>query len=161
MAKRRVNPNAVKLNRNYDATQLAVCCGVHKNTVLNWREAGLEPIDSSKPVLFHGSAVREVLRQRNAKRKQPCGPGRLYCLRCREPRRPAPGFAQYVAVTARLGNLKAWCDTCGTAMHRKISRADLEAKMPGLEVQFVDRQLSLIGRPSPSLNCDPERQAAA
>ena len=42
MAKRRMNPNVVKLNRTYDATQLAACCGVHKNTVLNWRKAGLE-----------------------------------------------------------------------------------------------------------------------
>jgi hypothetical protein len=161
MAKRRVNPNAVKLNRNYDATQLAICCGVHKNTVLNWREAGLEPIDSSKPILFHGSAVREFLRQRNANRKQPCGPGKLYCFRCREPRRPALGFAEYVPVTARSGNLKAFCETCDTVMHRKICGAQLEAKMPGVEVQFADRQLRLIGSPSPSLNCDPERQAAA
>ena len=161
MAKRRVNPNVVKLNRNYDTTELATCCGVHKNTVLNWREAGLEPIDSSKPILFHGSAVREFLRQRNAKRKQPCGPGRLYCFRCRKPRRPALGFVEYVAVTARLGNLKACCDACGTVMHRNVCPADLEAKMPGLEVQFADRQLRLIGKPSTSLNCDPERQAAA
>jgi hypothetical protein len=161
MAKRRVNPNAVKLNRTYDSTQLAICCGVHKNTVRNWREAGLEPIDSSKPILFHGSVVREFLRQRNAKRKQPCGPSRLYCLSCREPRRPALGFAVYLAATPRSGNLKACCETCATVMHRKVCRAQLEAKMPGVEVQFADRQLRLIGSPSPSLNCDPERQAAA
>lgn len=161
MAKRRVNPNAVKLNRNYDTTQLAACCGVHKNTVLNWREAGLEPIDSSKPILFHGSVVREFLKQRNAKRKQPCGQGRLYCLRCREPRRPAFSFAEYVAVSAKAGNLRAFCETCETVMHRKVCRAELEATMPGIEVQFADRQLRLIGSPSPSLNCDPERQAAA
>ncbi|GAA4752485.1 hypothetical protein GCM10023264_19270 [Sphingomonas daechungensis] len=161
MAKRRVNPNVVKLNRNYDTTQLATCCGVHKNTVLNWRTAGLEPIDSSKPILFHGSVVREFLKQRNAKRKQPCGPGKLYCFSCREPRRPALGFVEYVLVTQKGGNLKAFCETCETVMHRKIRRADLEAKMPGVEVQFADRQLRLIGTPSPSLNCDPERQAAA
>ena len=125
MATRRVNPNVVKLNRNYDMTQLASCCGVHKNTVLNWREAGLEPIDSSKPILFHGSVVREFLKQRNANRKQPCGPGKLYCFRCREPRRPALGFAEYLAVTAKSGNLRAFCGICGTVMHRKVCRAEL------------------------------------
>ena len=161
MGKRRVNPNVVKLNRNYDTGQLAICCGVHKNTVLNWREAGLEPIDNSKPILFHGSVVREFLRQRNAKRKKPCGPGRLYCFSCREPRRPALGFAEYSAVTAIVGNLKAFCERCETVMHRKICRAELEAKMPGVEVQKMDRQLRLIGSPSLSLNCDPERQASA
>lgn len=161
MAKRRVNPNVVKLNRNYDTTQLAACCGVHKNTVLNWREAGLQPIDDSKPILFHGSMVREFLKQRNAKRRRPCGQGKLYCFSCREPRRPALGFGEYLAVTARAGNLKACCDTCGTVMHRKVCRSELEAKMPGVDVQFADRQLRLIGSPSPSLNCDDERQAAA
>ena len=91
MGKRRVNPNVVKLNRSYDTTQLAACCGVHKNTVLNWREAGLEPIDTSKPILFHGSAVREFLKKRNAA-EAALGPGKLYCFRCREPRPPAFGL---------------------------------------------------------------------
>lgn len=161
MAKRRVNPNVVKLNRTYDVTQLAACCGVHKNTVLNWRNAGLEPIDHSKPILFHGSVVRVFLRQQNARRKQPCGPGKLYCFRCREPRPPAFGLVEYVVLTTTSGNLKAFCEACETVMHRKVSRADLEQKMPGIEVQFEDRQLRLIGTSSPSLNCDPERQAAA
>ena len=161
MAKRRVNPNVVKLNRTYDAAQLAACCGVHKNTVLNWREAGLEPIDSSRPILFHGSVVRAFLKQRNAGRTQPCGPGKLYCFRCREPRPPAFMLVEYVPVTARSGNLKAFCETCETVMHRKARRAELESIMPGLEVQFAERLLRLVGRPSPSLNCDSERQAAA
>jgi len=161
MGKRRINPNVVKLNRTYDTTQLATCCRVHKNTVLNWREAGLDPIDSLRPIIFHGSVVRRFLKERNGKRKQPCGPGRLYCFRCREPRRPALGWAQYVAVTARSGNLKAFCESCETVMHRKIRRADLAAKMPGIDVQFADRSPRLIGSSSPSLNCDPERQVPA
>lgn len=161
MVKRGTNPNVVKLNRTYDAMQLAACCGVHKNTVLNWRKVGLEPIDRSKPILFHGSVVREFLKKRNAKRKQPCGPGKLYCFRCRQPRPPAFGSVEYVVLTTKSGNLKAFCETCETVMHRKVCRAELEAKMPGIEVQFSDRQLRLIGSPSPSLNCDPERQAAA
>lgn len=161
MGKRRVNPNVVKLNRSYDTTQLAACCGVHKNTVLNWRSAGLEPIDDSKPIVFHGSVVREFLRQRNAERRRPCGPGRFYCFSCREPRPPALSFAEYVAVTDTAGNLKACCETCGTVMHRKVCRVELEMTMPAVEVQFGDRSLRFIGNPSPSLNCDSGRQAAA
>lgn len=161
MAKRRVNPNVVKLNRTYDASQLAVCCGVHKNTVLNWRTAGLEPIDNSKPIVFHGTLVRDFLKNRNAKRKQPCGPGRLYCFRCREPRAPALGLVEYVPLTMKSGNLKAFCAACETVMHRKICRSALAATMPGLDVQFAERSLRLIGSPSPSLDCDSERQAAA
>jgi hypothetical protein len=161
MARRRLNPNVVKLNRTYDASQLAACCGVHKNTVLNWRKAGLEPIDNSKPIVFHGSTVREFLKKRNAQRKQPSGPGRLYCFRCREPRRPALGFVEYVPLTASFGNLKAFCETCETIMHRKVRGAALASTMPDIDVQFTEASLRLIGSPPSSLNCVSERQAAA
>lgn len=161
MAKRRVNPNVVKLHRTYDPAQLAACCGVHKNTVLNWRKAGLEAIDNSKPILFHGSVVREFLQRTNAGRKRPCEPGMLYCFRCREPRAPALGLVEYLPLTGKSGNLKASCETCGGVVHRRVRRADLAATMPNLTVQFADPSLRLIGSASPSLNCDSERQAAA
>lgn len=161
MVKRRVNPNVVKLHRTYDPTQLAACCGVHKNTVLNWRKAGLQPIDNSKPIIFHGSIVREFLKRRNAERKRPCGPGRFYCFRCREPRSPAFGLVEYVPVTSTSGNLRAFCGTCEMVVHRKVRRADLAATMPDVTVQFPERSLRLIGSPSLSLNCVLERQVAA
>lgn len=128
---------------------------------MNWHKAGLEPIDSRRPIVFHGSVVREFLKDRNAKRRQPCGPGKLYCLRCREPRAPALKLVEYVPLSARTGNLKALCETCETVMHRKVRRADVAAAMPGLDVQFAERLLRLIGSRSPSLNCASERQAAA
>jgi hypothetical protein len=161
MMRRRVNPNLVKLNRTYDASQLAACCGVHKNTVLNWRTSGLEPIDNRKPIVFHGSAVRDFLKKRNAKRKQPCGPGRFYCFRCREPRAPSSRLVEYVPLTTKSGNLKASCAACETVMHRRVRRSDVAATMPDLDVQFTERSLRLIGSFSPSLNCVSERQAAA
>ena len=161
MATRRVNPNVVKLHRTYDPGQLAACCGVHKNTVLNWQKAGLEPIDGSKPIIFHGSVVRQFIKRRNAERKRPCGPGKLYCFRCREPRAPALGLVVYEPLTAKSGNLKAFCETCETVVHRKIRRNDLAMTMAGVTIQFAERSLRLIGSASPSLNCDSERQAAA
>jgi hypothetical protein len=158
---RRINPNLVKLHRTYDVPELARCCQVHKNTVLNWRKAGLVPIDGGKPILFHGSAVREFLRKRNDRCKQPCGPGKLYCLRCRAPREPALGLVDYVSITAKSGNIRAFCAICEAIMHRRVSRSGLAATMPGLDVQFSERSLRLVGSASPSLNCDSERQAAA
>ena len=161
MSTRQINPNIIKMHRTYDASELAACCRVHKNTVLNWRKTGLEPIDGSKPMLFHGTAVRDFLKKRNAKRKQPCGPGKLFCMRCREPRRPALGRIEYISITPKSGNARAQCETCDTVMHRRVSRAALAATMPGLKVQLAERPLRLIGSASPSLNCDSERQAIA
>lgn len=161
MSGRRINPNLIKLHRTYSVPELARRCQVHKNTVLHWRKAGLSPIDGSKPILFHGSAVREFLKTRIARRKQPCGPGRLFCFRCRAPRAPAFGLVDYVAITARSGNIRAFCVTCEAIMHRRVSRSALAATMPGLDIQFSEHPPHLIGSTSSSLNCDPERQVAA
>jgi hypothetical protein len=161
MAQRRINPNAIKLYWTYDVSELAACCGVHKNTVRQWRGEGLTPIDERKPILFLGATVREFLILRNAKRKQPCGPGKLYCLRCRQPRPPALEMAEYIPITQSSGNVRAICGTCETMMHRRAALSAIAIIMPGIEVQFAERQLRLIGSPSPSLNCDLEKKAAA
>lgn len=161
MAQRRINPNAIKLHWTYDVSELAACCGVHKNTVRKWRQEGLAPIDERKPILFLGATVREYLKRRNAERKRPCGPGQLYCLRCRHPRPPALEMAEYVPITQSSGNVRAICAVCETLMPRRVALTTILLVMPGIDVQFAERALRLIGSTSPSLNCDMEREATA
>ena len=159
MAARRVNPGAVKMHRSYTAGELAARLGVHKNTVRNWQREGLSPIDSSRPLLFHGTAVRDFLKRRNAGRKRPCPPGTFYCFRCRVPRRPAGEMADYLAINASAGNLRAICEACETFMHRRVRRDDVAAVLPGIAVQFRKAAPRLKGSPSPSLPCDSGKQA--
>ena len=161
MAARRVNPSAIKIHRTYDVSELAACCGVHKNTVRQWRSEGLASLDKRKPILFLGATVREFLKLRNAKRKRPCGPGHLYCFRCRQPQPPALGMAEYVPITKSSGNVRAICGFCETLMHRRVALSAIALVMPGIEVQFAERPLRLIGGLSPSLNCDLEKKTAA
>jgi hypothetical protein len=151
---RRVNPNRVKLHRSYSVEELARCLDVHKNTVRNWQAKGLEPIDKARPLLFHGQAVRAFLVAQNASRKRPCQPGTIYCFRCREPRKPALGMVDYVALKPASGNLRALCGVCESPMHRSVHEADIAGVMPGCTVQFTHGPSSLIGKPRPSLNCD-------
>lgn len=159
MRPRRVNPNMVKRHYSYTVQELATCIGVHKNTVRNWQEEGLEPIDGGRPVLFHGSAVREFLARRKADRKRPCSPGTLYCFHCRQPRPPALGMVEFVSINATSGNLRAMCSHCEVMMHRRARKADLAAVMPGFTVQITDGPFSLSGQASPSLNCDSEKES--
>lgn len=137
MPSRRLNPNLVKVYRSYTAGELAFRFGVHKNTVRHWQRDGLLPIDSGRPLLFQGATLREFLRARNTGRRQPCGPGRFYCFRCREPRVPAKGMVDYLPLNARSGNLRALCGVCGGLMHRRASLTSLSAVMPGIEVQIT------------------------
>jgi hypothetical protein len=158
MPARRANPMRVKLHRSYSVPELALCCGVHKNTIRHWQAKGLEPVDSSRPALFQGATVRAFLAKAKASRKRPCPPGTLYCLRCRQPRKPALGMVDFVPITDSSGNIGAICETCETVMHRRARFADLGRIMPDCTVQITQRQIRLKGRGSPSLNCDKERQ---
>ena len=154
MPARRVNPNTVKLNYSYSVRELAKCCDVHPHTVRNWQRDGLEPNDKARPVLFHGEAVRAFLSRRKASRKRPCPPGTLYCLKCRQPRRPALGMVEYRPLKPASGDLCAMCETCEAIMHRRVRKADLGRVMPNLAIQIAHGQQRLAGRAAPSLNCD-------
>ena len=148
----------MKLNFSYSVDELARCLDVHKNTVRHWQIKGLEPIDKSRPVLFHGVTVRAFLASRNASRKRPCPPGTLYCFRCRMPRSPALNMVDFVALLPGTGNLRALCECCETIMHRRVRKADIARTMPGCTVQFAQGEPSLSRQASPSLNCDVKRQ---
>jgi len=135
---RGASPNKVKLHHSYSIAELAICCGVHKNTVRNWQGQGLEPIDKARPILFQGATVRAFLAKQRASRKRPCQPGTIYCLRCRTPRQPALGMVDFVPITLTSGNLRAICGTCEAIIHRRARHADLARIMPGCTVQIVD-----------------------
>lgn len=158
MSVRRINPNRVKLHRSYSVGELALCLDVHKNTVRRWQSKGLEAIDDSHPLLFHGAAVRAFLTQLNASRKHPCPPGMLYCFRCRLPRAPALGMVDFVAMSTGSGNLRALCECCETIMHRRAREADVANIMPDCKVQFGQGHPSLNGWTTPSVNSDLKRQ---
>ncbi|MEO6093440.1 MAG: helix-turn-helix domain-containing protein [Novosphingobium sp.] len=154
---RRGSPQRVKLHRIYSASELARCCGVHKNTVRHWLANGLEAIGAGRPMLFDGATVRAFLAKRNATRKRPCPPGTIYCFKCRQPQRPALDMVEFTPHNPATGNLSALCEQCGTVMHRRARLASLAAIMPDLAVQIREAPPRLSERPPASLNCDNQR----
>lgn len=157
MPARRASPQRVKLHRIYSVAELAVCCGVHKNTVRHWQADGLQPVSKGRPTLFDGATVRAFLAKRNVSRKRPCPIGTLYCVRCRQPRAPAMGMIEATPQNATTGNLKAICEVCGTMMHRRTCLAAIAAIMPNLDVQIREAGPRLCERSVPSLNCDKRK----
>lgn len=153
MSARRASPQRVKLHRIYSASELATCCGVHKNTVRHWQAKGLEPVSIGRPTLFDGATVRAFLAKRTASRKQPCPPGTIYCFKCRQPRAPAMGMVEVTRKNATTGNLSAICEACGTMMHRNARLTSISAIMPNLDVQIRQAGRRIYERAEPSLNC--------
>ena len=151
---RRANPQRVKLHRCYSTPELAICLGVHKNTVRHWQASGLEAIATGRPTLFDGATVRAFLAKRNASRKRPCPPGTFYCFKCRQPQPPALGMVEFTPGKAATGDLSALCGECGTMMHRRTRLAAIAAIMPNLDVQIREARPRICERTEPSLNCD-------
>jgi hypothetical protein len=138
MRQRQASPQRVKIHRSYTTGELADLLGVHKNTIRHWQTRGLAPIDRSRPALFQGREVRDFLTRQRAGRKRPCGPGHLYCFRCRQARKPALGMVDFLTTSALTGNLRGLCAVCEAVMHRKARLADLPRIMPGFAIQMVD-----------------------
>jgi excisionase family DNA binding protein len=115
---RRLNPQRVKIHRNYTVEEVARLFGVHKNTVRSWLKAGLPGIDDRRPILVLGRQVVAFLHARRQRRRRRCRAGEFYCFRCRAPRRPASGLVDYLPLTAHVSNLTATCADCGARIRQ-------------------------------------------
>lgn len=150
----RINWQRVKSLHTYTVEELASTVGSHRNTVRHWIKLGLPVIDSKRPTIMAGHAVREFLSKRRAARKRPCLPGQMYCLKCRHPRRPADGVAAFEPDTALTGALAATCGVCGGRMFRRVSMAKLADAQGDLSVQFKRPEERIRDTPDSNLDSD-------
>lgn len=134
MGTRHPNHRLVKIHRCFTILELADVLGVRPNTIRHWRHHGLAPIDDHRPMLFKGSVVVAFLKARREDAKQPCGPGKLYCLSCRSPQWPAGDLVEFTTATASTGTLCAVCPCCDRLMFRRATLARLAIVMPGFDV---------------------------
>jgi hypothetical protein len=149
MRKRRPNYRLVKIHRSYTVEEVARLFGTHKNTVRAWVKAGLPICDSKRPMLILGRDLAAFLRMRRTKNKRPCQPGEIYCVRCRAPRLPAGGMAEYEPVTEKFGSLMGICPDCEGMIYRRASRAKLPEIQGNLDITFseAERRVSEIDLP--------------
>jgi len=156
---RHPNPRLVKLHRSYTVEEAARLLGKHKNTVRAWIKQGLQSIDRRRPTLIHGLDLFRFLQARRTSGKRPCPPGHMYCLKCRSPKPPAAGMADYLPVTDSSGNLRALCPDCGTFMHRRAALAKLSQVGAGLDIAFPQAVSRIRESTVPSVNCDLNTKA--
>jgi hypothetical protein len=159
MGARHPNWRRVKRHHNYSVEDIARLFGLHKNTVRKYVGQGLAPIDDKRPALFLGGALADFLRARRARAKQPCRPGEVYCLACREPKAPAFGEVEYLPVTPATGNLRGICPDCAGLMHRRVNLQRLVLAKGNLTVTVRDAEPRIDDRSNPTVNCDFGRQA--
>lgn len=149
-----LNYRRVKIHRSYTVEDVARLYGVHKNTVREWLRTGLSVCNERRPILILGSDLAEFLRKRRNARRCKCGPGLMYCLRCRSPQLPAEGMADYVATSPTLGNLIGLCPRCNAVMNRRVNPLKLGDVRGTLDVRVMEGFRDLDESANPSVNSD-------
>lgn len=154
MSARLPNPQRAKIHRNYDVAETARLCRVHRNTVRQWIKQGLPVCDDRRPLIVLGSDLRAFLQTKRTRNKCPCGPGRLYCVRCRTPKVPAGNMADYLPSTSTGGMLAAICPDCGSMMYRRVSLAKLTSARGAMEITVTQAHSRIGESIPPSVNSD-------
>jgi hypothetical protein len=157
VANRRISSRRIRAHLTYSVAEAADVTGSHRNTVRHWLRSGLQPVDDRQPTIIKGAIFKAFIDARKAKRRQPCGPGRLYCLKCRAPKRPAFGEVEYEADTPKLGRLIGICPDCERLIHRCASKHKLRDSAGDLTVRFRREAERLHETLPPNLNCDSNK----
>ena len=139
--------------------EAALILKVHKNTIRAWLKSGLEPIDDRRPIVILGRHLAGFLHARRKHRRQRCGVGQFYCMRCRAPKPPAAQVAEYRPITPSSGNLGGTCADCGSRMCRRVALAKLATVAGDLEVVLPQAQERIEDTTKPSLNSDFSHEA--
>jgi excisionase family DNA binding protein len=145
---------------NYTVEEVAKLLHVHRHTVRERIRRGLPTTDQRRPLLIRGRELVAFLRARRAASKRTGLPGEIYCVRCREPRRPAEGMADYRPLTASLGNLIGICPSCECVVYRRVNRFRLAEIRSDLDVRSPEGLADIGESPSPSVNSDFREERA-
>jgi hypothetical protein len=151
MGTRHRDARRIKIHRNYTVEEIARILSVHKHTVRRWERAGLRAIDDGRPKLFRGDVTRDFLVRLRDKDRRPCGPGQMYCFRCRSPKAPYGGLADLLPLTAKLATLRGICE-CQTLMHRRVSHRTIRVAARGLAATLQEVQPRLGESVLPNVN---------
>ena len=159
MGKRLPNHRLVKIHRNYTVEDIANLLDVHKNTIRRWVKDGLSTLDEKRPMLILGQELASFLEARRKKNKQPCRLGEIYCVRCRKPKFPAGGIAEYEPVTEKVGNLIAICPDCDCIMNRRVILAKIGQFVSKIDISFPKGLEHIIESNKSTVNSDLGREA--
>jgi hypothetical protein len=139
----------VKIHRTYTIQEAANVLGVHQHTVRAWIRNDLPLVDDKRPCLVRGLDLISYLKRRRARNKRPCGPGQIYCVKCRIPQTPASDMVDYIPRTDRTGDLIGFCPRCEKLIYRRISWVRFDEVCETLEVRIVQPHLRISDSASP------------
>ena len=133
---KRLNPNLAKIHYPYSVTEAAQIWGIHPHTIRAWIKAGLPTIDNAKPTLIHGAELGEYVREQNRKRKYPCEPYEIFCVKCKRPKTPAMSMVDFVPQMKGGGCITGLCPSCDGVINKFVKDKQLDQIRQNLDVSI-------------------------
>jgi hypothetical protein len=128
--KRKPDMRRIRPSKTYTMPEISESLDRNIATIRRWIQNGLPRLDGARPVLIDGAALRDWLKGQWIAKKQSCGPGELFCFKCRAPRKPVFGSVTLEPRNAKTLSIRALCGVCGTPASQCGSlkkRAEIEA----------------------------------
>ena len=115
-----------KKNAIYTADEVQRLYEVCRNTVSNWVQAGLQPVDAREPQLFRGSELSRYHQDRVAARKRPLRVAEFNCVSCKL--RVVPDtWTVRPFLTERSRAIETVCPDCGRRLVKFLKQASYDA----------------------------------
>jgi hypothetical protein len=144
----------IRKHLSYTYEEAARVVSVSRMTVRHWaKHCGLPVQSEQRPHLVLGDDLKRFLQAQRESRKRKCGPGEMYCLKCRTPRKPVEGLLEHQTYSASRGALIGLCAKCGALMRRFVSNHRAALVAAEFNAQLRHRHESLRDSGTPSLNC--------
>jgi site-specific recombinase XerC len=120
-AYRKVRPRA---NIVYSVEGVMTLYSVCRNTVSNWVQSGLSPVDRKIPQLFRGATLIKFHEERRARTRQDLQSGEFKCLGCKAAVFPDLQYLVLEQQTAGRGMAKATCPDCNAIVMKLLNATE-------------------------------------
>lgn len=117
----------------YEVPEAAEVADVSTRTVRSWIKQGLPVLSLERPVLIRGDDLIAFIKKQRANRKTDVAPHEFFCLRCRDARSAAGGFATCRTKGTRI-TLQAICIECESVMNKPVAKSQLLALRTKLDL---------------------------
>jgi len=114
--------NRIKSLHPYTVDEAAEVSGVSPRTIRNWAANGLHVMDAEHPALIRGDDLKAYILSQRKSRKSKTAPNTIYCVRCRQPRKPAGDMADCI-IKRNRATLTALCSVCETVISKPVAKA--------------------------------------
>ncbi|WP_353890863.1 helix-turn-helix domain-containing protein [uncultured Sneathiella sp.] len=116
------NLSRIRKNYTYTVFEIAKLYNISPDTVFRWiRREGLKRIPSTKKYFVHSSDLLAFLKKKNARNKQPCADGEIYCCKCHRPRKPISISLKARKMPNKTVRVSGRCEVCNTRVNTFVS----------------------------------------